>query len=121
SVHQENAVVWHRSGVCLKGFGLALEKHDPAVRLRSAHWNSEALTGLQIRCARATADIGGSRRGQTPIHSPRATPTKIDHRIILSSQTNACRFRGDQTLEIQNVKQRRLQKLTLDNRTGYAD
>ncbi len=120
-VHEENAVVWHRSGVCLKRFALALEKHDPTVRLCSAHWNSEPLTGLQVRRARAAADASRTCRGQTAINSLRATQTEFDDGIIFSGQTNARRFGRDETLEIQNVKQSRFQELTLDNRTARSN
>ena len=61
-VHQENAVVRNCSRKCFKRIFLVLEKHDPAVRLRSAHWNAEACAGLQIRCAGTAANV--SRTGR---------------------------------------------------------
>src|SRR5439155_11469725 len=55
SVNQKHAVVRHGFGVSLKRLILSLEKHDPTVRLRAAHRNSEPLARLQVRRPRTTA------------------------------------------------------------------
>src|SRR6266516_1394607 len=120
-VHQEDAVVRHRFGIRFKRLALTFEEHDPTVRLRSAHWNSEPFAGSQIRRTRAAAYLSRSCRGQTAINALCAAQTKLDDWIIFSGQTYARRFCRDETFEIQNVKQSRFQNLTLDNWTAYPD
>src|SRR4029077_17444873 len=109
SVHQKNAVVRHGAGVGLKRFELIFEKHDPTVGLRPADGDAEPVSCLQIRCARAAADVSGTGCGQSTINSLRSAETKLDHRITFSSQADTRRFSRDQTLEIENVEQGRLE------------
>src|SRR5262249_48080902 len=108
-VDEKDAVVRHCFGIRLKRFALVFEKHDPTVRLRSAHRNAELLSCLQIGCAGTTADISGTSCRQSAIHSLRAAQTKLDHRITFGSQADTRGFCGNKALEIENVEQGRLE------------
>ena len=79
------------------------------MRLRPAHRDAELLSCLQIRCAGAAADVSGTGCCQSTIDSLRSAQTKLDHRIIFSSQADTRRFSRDQALEIENVEQGRLE------------
>src|SRR5262249_9084998 len=109
SVNEKDTVVRHGAGVGLKRLTLVLEKHDPTVRLRAADRDTELMSGLQIRCACATADVSGTGCCQSTIDSLRSTETKLNYRIIFGSQADARRFCSNKALEIENVEQGRLE------------
>src|SRR5262245_58195297 len=105
SVHQKNAVVRHRFCVGFERLTLLLEKHDPTVSLCSAYRDPELLSCLQIRCSGAATNVSGTGCRQSTVYSLRSAETKLDHRIVFSSQTNARRFSCDHALKIENIEQ----------------
>ena len=83
--------------------------------VRAAHGNVEAFAGQNVGGRRAAADKRRARGRQRAVNALRPAGAKLQNAVAARRQTNPRRFGRNQGLEIDQVQQRRLQKLALQN------
>src|SRR5439155_20957132 len=120
-VDEEDGVVGHYVRIILESLELRVEKHDPAMGVRSPHRYAEQLPRQHVGGAHTAADISRAARGAAAGDSLRPPQPEFDHRIALSRLADASSLGGDQALEIDEVEKRRLQELTLEDRSFHPD
>ena len=118
-VDEEDAVVGHRLGVRRERLGSSSKRHDPAVGVGAPHRDAEQLAGEHVRGRRAAADVGGARSRRAPPSIPcaRRSPNSSTGSPF-GGEADARRLGGDQGLEVDQVEQRRLQELSLEERAA---
>src|SRR5258707_13844849 len=90
------------------------------MRMRAADWYSENLSCQNIGGSCATSNVGGARCCQRAIWTVGPSQSKLKNRCSLRGETNARGLGSDQCLEVDDVEQRRLQELALEQRSTNA-
>ena len=119
-IDQKHAVVGHGLGIRLKRLQLVPERHDPTVRVGAAHRNAEQLAGQHVGRGRAAADVRRAAGGQRAVDALCAAQAEFQHRVAVRCQTHARGLRGDQGLKIDQIQQRGLDDLALQDRPLHA-
>src|SRR5436189_5684962 len=83
----------------------------------AARGDTVELRGENIRCGSATADVRGAAGGQRAVHASCPTQSEFQHRLATRRQANPGGLRRDKPLEVDWVQQRRLEQLTLEDRS----
>src|SRR5260221_5004482 len=102
---------------CLR---FARKRHHPAMRMCAADWYAETLSCQNIGGGCATSNVGGTRCRQRAIRTVGPSQSKLKNRCSLRGGTNARGLGSDQCLEVDDVKQRGLQELALEQRPTNA-
>ena len=87
--------------------------------VRALHRHAVPLSRQHIRRGATASDEGSARGGQAAIGPLRSPQPEFHDRIAGGGKKHPRRFRGNQSLEIDDRKQRRFQQLAL--RQGAAD
>src|SRR5687768_13320600 len=119
-VHEQNGIVRHRPRVRLERAHLVIERHHPAVRVGPAYRDAVANTGQYVRRGVHAADVSGTRSRKGTVRSLGAAQTELENLTAVGGQTDTGRLRGDETLEVDDVQQCRLDQLSLQQRTANA-
>src|SRR5260370_14511462 len=90
------------------------------MRMRAADWYSENLSCQNIGGSCAASNVGGARCCQRAIWTVGPSQSKLKNRCSLRGETNARGLGSDQCLEVDDVEQRRLQELALEQRSTNA-
>jgi len=90
------------------------------MRVRAANWNAEDLTSENIRGRSTPADVGCATCHQSAIGAVRPAQSEFDHGIVQRGETDAGGLGGDEGLEIDDVEQRRLDDLRLQQWPAHA-
>src|SRR5260221_7172922 len=102
---------------CLR---FARKRHHPAMRMCASDWYAENLACQNIGGGCATSNVGGTRCRQRAIRTVGPSQSKLKNRCSLRGETNARGLGSDQCLEVDDVKQRGLQELALEQRPTNA-
>jgi hypothetical protein len=119
-VDEQGDVVGQRPRVGLERLALVFERHHPAVRVRAADRDAEALPGEHIRGRGAAADVRRPRGRQSPIRPLRAPQPELDHRIVAGGQADARGLGGDERGKAGVHQERRLDQLRLQQGAAHA-
>src|SRR5512133_1129839 len=92
SVHEKDAVVWHRLGISRKGLQLRVERHHPTMCMSPRDGNAVRLSGQQVRGGRAATDVRRAAGGQPAVGALRAAETKLNDPLALRRQANSRRL-----------------------------
>src|SRR5437868_2600257 len=91
-IDQENAVVGHRLRVRAERFNLAVEAHDPAMRVRAFDGNAEEFSSQHVAGCDAAADVGGATGAHRAVDALRAAQAELDDRLPSRRLADARRF-----------------------------
>ncbi len=120
-VDEQKARVRKELRIGEKRFVLCGEIHDPAVRMRTRHGNAEQFARQHVGSRAAAADDGSARTVHARIRALRAAQTEFHHRIPFGGVSDLSRLGGDQRLVVDDVQQRRFQKLRLAQRGAHGN
>src|SRR5690606_24099423 len=117
SIHQEDAIIG--KGICLglKCLQFRIKRHDPAVGGGTTPGNIKKLTRHDIAGRDTSPYIRSAGSCYSTVYSLCPPQPKLHHRIALSSQGDSCCLSSHKRLEIDQVKQRGFEQLTLYQRT----
>ena len=120
-VHQKDAVIGHGLGIGLERFQIVIKDHHPAMRVRASDRNPEQLAGQHVRGRITAADIRGPAGCQTAVDALGAAQAELQDGFSAGRQADPSGFGRDQRLEVDQVEQRRLDKLALHQWSLDAD
>src|SRR5260370_29753003 len=90
------------------------------MRMCAADWYSENLSRQNIGGSCPTSNVGSTRCCQRAIWTVGPSQSKLKNRCSLRGETNAGGLGSDQCLEVDDVEQRGLQELALEQRSTNA-
>ena len=87
----------------------------------AAHGDIKHLSAEHVRSAHATRDDCGARAVNRGVRSLRSPAAELHHAVALCRTHNACGLGRDETLVVDDVQNRGLDKLRLHNRSNHLD
>ena len=87
----------------------------------AAHGDVKHLSAEHVRSAHATRDDCGARAVNRRVRSLRSPAAELHHAVALRRAHNACGLGRDETLVVDDVQNRGLDKLRLHNRGNHLD
>ena len=120
-VHQQQAAGGEHLGVLAEGGDLVREGHHPAVGVGARDGNVVHLAGEHVAGALAAADDGRARTVDARVGALGTAQAELHHRAALRRLHHAAGLGGDQRLVVDDVQERRLHQLRLEDGRGHAD
>ena len=80
-----------------------------------------SLSGQHVQVDVAAADVGGPRGRDAAVDALGPPQAELDHLVALGGQADARGLGGDERLEVDEVQERRLEQLALEQRPLHAD
>ena len=120
-VHEEDAVVGLRPRPGLEGLELRREGHDPAVGVRAPHRQAEEASREHVRGRGDAAHVGRARGAEAAVGALRPPQAEVDHLVAPRGEADPGGLGRDQRLEVDEVEERRLDELRVEDRPPHAD
>ena len=89
--------------------------------MRAEHGDAVELAREDVRRGGAACDVGGAGHGETAVRTLCATQAEVGDRTSLGGADDAGGLGGDERLEVDEVQQRGLEELAVDDGTLDAD
>ncbi len=119
-VDEEDAVVGLGPGPRLERLLLGVEGHHPAVGVGAPDRDAEQPPGEDVRGGGRPPHVRRARGGEAAVGPLRPAQAEVDHLVSAGGEAHPRRLGRDERLEVDEVEQRRLHELGVEDRAAHA-